>query len=107
MIARDLTESPSSPVAAALTSHSNSLGRARLRLCLRARADHQRQTEQTRQVVRNKTAPVEICLRPVSPASTLMVNVHQLCFHHHVVVVIIILIVLLSAHIHNAFLCPR
>jgi ABC-type proline/glycine betaine transport system permease subunit len=42
-------------VAAALTSI---LLASRASVC--ARADHQRQTEQTRQVVRNKTATVEI-----------------------------------------------
>lgn len=96
-------------VAAALNSHFNSLGRARLRLCLRARADHQRQTEQTRQVVRNKTAPVEFCLRPVSPASTLLIHVLQSRIYRHVdvAVVIIPIVVLLSAHIVDAFLRPR
>jgi hypothetical protein len=60
MTARDLSESPISQpslntTVAALTSI---LLASRASVC--ARADHQRQTEQTRQVVRNKTATVEI-----------------------------------------------
>ena len=68
MTARDPSQSPITP-SHHLQRHLNTTvtaltsillaARASDSLCLRARADHQRQTEQTRQVVRNKTAPLK------------------------------------------------
>jgi hypothetical protein len=67
MTARDPSSHPSRPLT---HSHLNTTVAALASILLAsrasdsvcARADHQRQTEQTRQVVRNKTATVEIYL---------------------------------------------